>query len=132
MQQQQPKKLTAVQEQHLDKVQEQFIAMAHAGIDLINRYGVGELQKDESQTLAAMGAALFASYFSSQSSLTAKKTAIGVVLRAAFCYGQECGKMAVYNEESAAAMKAAEASAADDGEPGENDGDGAGAATGDG
>lgn len=106
---QQPKITAVQQQQQLDALQEQFVTMAHMGIELIESYGAGPLEKDESKTLAAMGAALFASYFSSSSSLAAKKTAIGIVLRAAFCYGQEQGRNAAS-------------------EPGENDGDGAGGA----
>ena len=64
-------------------------AYALKGISLIETYaGASTLSKKEQEDLGAMGAALFASYMSSQSPLSDKRGAITAALYAAFRYGR--------------------------------------------
>lgn len=75
----------------------QLQAYALQGISLIETYaGASTLSKKEQKDLGAMGAALFASYMSSQSSLIEKRETITAALYAAFRYGRS-----TVNEEKA-------------------------------
>lgn len=81
--------LSAAQRRKLDKMIDDLQKLAEAGVVIIEKWSVShEVPNQDRQIIAAMGAALFASYMSPSSDLAAKRAAITATLLAAYNYGK--------------------------------------------
>ena len=82
-------KLSAAQRRKLDRMIDDLQKLAEAGVVVIEKWSIShEVPDPDRQIIAAMGAALFASYISAQSDLAAKRAAITASLLAAYNYGK--------------------------------------------
>ena len=90
---QKQKRISAVKRRKLEQEVVKLQALAEAGRKLVEAWApAGNLDEKEQTNLGAIGAMLFASYMSSASSLTSKRSAIAMALRAAYLYGRFHGE----------------------------------------
>ena len=87
------KRISAAQRRRMEQEVVKLQALAEAGRKLVEAWApAGNLDEKEQTNLGAIGAMLFASYMSSASSLTSKRSAIAMALRAAYLYGRFHGE----------------------------------------